>query len=249
MFAKMFAVRTGLAACLALGLGFFAAPAADAATVQLLSLKAIKTEDHHRDELHMEIRADNKPEIVLHRKMVKGETWILNRTINFNNLVRVRLLEHDQFWIFSDDDVLGTVLINKMPGLRQGFFSMDGAKYVLTYRVLGEAYTLRILDLKAVKTQEFTGDEIRMRVTADKDAPIVLNRVMKTGQVWHIHKDVDYDAKALVRLFDVDFDGDPADPLGTLFVGPAGAGVPVVRTHNFVMGTARYTLTYQLLKK
>lgn len=246
MYPTSFIARKALLPVLTLVLAV-AAPAASlsAATVELVSIQCVKTQESGGDTVRLEVKKDNKnPTRIFTRKMRRNETWNVNQKFDFTTILDVRLREKDP--IFNDD--LGRVQIkfNASAGTRTYNAKLGGGHYILTYRVTSKAtYALKLLSIKAVKTQEGT-DELRVKYKADAGSALAFaKRPMKTGQIWALNKEIPFNARAEARLTDQDLIWD--DNFGGISVTSAMVGG--VRVQPLNQGGARYEIRYQVVKK
>lgn len=239
--------RRGLLAAIAVAAGFIAAPgSASATTVELVSLRCIATEEGGTDQVRLKVGVDTKGSgLIFSRKMRKGDTWNLNIKRTFKTMLHVTLQEDDRF--FDDDLGYLGIKFNAAPGQRTFAFKRSGAHYVLTYNVAStSSYVLRILSIKAVKTQEGS-DDLSVRYKADGSGQLRLaERRIKTGQTWTLNLSVPFNTRAEVRLLDNDLIWD--DNFGGVAVTPASVS-SAPKTLRRAQNNAVYIITYQVVKK
>lgn len=110
-------------------------------------------------------------------------------------------------------------------------------------------FIVRVLSLRCIASHNLEGDEVRLKVRADDEMSPILNRIMTTGEIWHVHRAFEFRSEALVRLFGEGMVDDEEAALGQVRVGPGAAGNPIVRAHFIEAHSARYLLMYQIVRR
>ena len=129
------------------------------------SLKCHDTEDTFgSDECRLEIHADGRRSASLRRNLNDGQTWAVNRTVNFDSSAALKLWDEDSP---DPDDFLGQVNVSTRPGPHTGRFRRDGADYSLSYTVRDlpspsprrtpSHVTVELLDVVCHDTEDMTG--------------------------------------------------------------------------------------------
>lgn len=247
MLVSSFIARKGLLAAIAVAVGFVAAPApASATTVELVSLRCVSTEESGTDQIRLKVGVDTKGSgLIFSHKMKKGDVWNLGIKRTFKTMLHITLQEDDRF--FDDDLGYLGIKFNASPGTRTHTFKRSGAQYVLTYNVTStSSYALKIISIKAVKTQEGT-DDLSVRYKADGSGQLRLaEHRIKTGQTWNLNLSVPFNTKAEVRLLDNDLIWD--DNFGGVVATPASVS-SAPKTLRRAQNNAVYIITYQVVKK
>lgn len=243
-------IRRNLFTTLALVLGLVPA-SASAATVELMSLRAIKVQESDGDEIQLRLSADNGAETVLNRTMNTSQPWLISSTFSYSKSVRVRLLETDAGTAVT---ILGNTVLTTKAGIYEAPFTLEGAHYVLVYLVVPTApaptppsYVLQLKWLQAVKTQEGGGDEILFKFSSDGGKTNVLSRTMRTGNVWNINKDIPFVNKAPINIYDEDLAFD--DLLGGKTFTPKDFNIAYQTAVFQNSDGTRYILSYRVLRK
>ncbi|MDY6833777.1 MAG: hypothetical protein SVY53_03135 [Chloroflexota bacterium] len=112
------------------------AAVATAHEITLHELECFQTEDSGKDECRLDIITDGSHRPALRKDMGNGETWRLNRSFGFEQLVKVQLYDNDAGSWWDRHDFLGEVGINSRARTNAvAYFTEDGAKYRLSYTV------------------------------------------------------------------------------------------------------------------
>lgn len=108
---------------------------ADAATLRIISLECLSTEDNEIDEPLLKVTGDGQ-DSRYRRRMRAGDLWRINQRLFFRNALTVRLYDRDD-GPFDNDDYLGGITIGAAPtnGVRRVTFNLDGANYTLRFLV------------------------------------------------------------------------------------------------------------------
>jgi len=104
------------------------------ATLNLVRLLCLKTEDYGKDEAYLVV---NGKKFWGPFKMGVGQSSSINRSFDFTNFIEIKLFDSDGK--FDSDDYLGTINVTsalKDQGEQIGSFRRDGASYNLYYNVV-----------------------------------------------------------------------------------------------------------------
>ena len=112
------------------------ASSANAATLRLISLECVLTEDSEVDEIMLKVVESDGSYTRYKRNMRSGDLWRLNKRLLFSNRLVVALIDIDG-GPFDPDDRLGSFIVDTEPTdrVRSYTFNLDGANYRLRYRV------------------------------------------------------------------------------------------------------------------
>lgn len=113
-----------------------ASSSVNAATLRLISLECVLTEDSEVDEIVLKVIDTDGSNTRYNRNMRSGDLWRLNRRLLFTNRLVVALIDVDG-GPFDPNDRLGSFIVSNEPtnGVRSYTFNLDGANYRLRYRV------------------------------------------------------------------------------------------------------------------
>lgn len=230
-----------------LGLALVLAPAASAATIFIEKVVCIKAQESDGDELRLHLSLDGGRETTLSRTMKKGQTWVLNRKMEFKSSVRARLTEHDP--LSPDDNIDVAKFTNASNGSGGWVFRGNGAEYHVHFSVSNGTfgYLLRLHSLKAVRVQEGNGDDLFFVAQADKTpSKRVKLPLIFPGQTKALNHSIHFFQTATVTFREED-PLNPDDALGTLRVAANPTGRPV--TITFSRDGMTYVLTYEVIRK
>lgn len=185
----------------------FAPAAASAKSVELLSIRAIKTQEADGDELQLRLALDNKAPLVYSRNMKVGNVWVINAKHTFFGKMQLGLYEMDG----SAAQSLGTTLLSPTPGLHVLNFTTGGVSYRMEYKIHPDpapTYVLRLNWIHAKDLQETSwpdaGDELQLRITADGKTTTLNRKITKVLEVWNIHRDFLFTKNVTLKLFEQD---------------------------------------------
>lgn len=193
----------------ALILGVVLVPAAPAATVEFMSVRVVKTQETDGDEIRFSFSVDGKPDTTLPVKVMSkgGPPWLINRTVTYTKSVRVVMQEMDG----AAGELIGANVLKTVAGIYESPFTLGGAHYVLTYRVVPTpvpspppTYVLQINWVFAQRTQESGGDELLFKYRADTSKTTTLSRTMYNRKVWEVKLEIPFKDKAIIALHEED---------------------------------------------
>lgn len=201
----LFSHRTIFASLL---IAFALAPAvASAKTVELLSIRALKTQEADGDELQIRLALDNKAPVVYSRAMKTGNIWVLNTKHTFYGKMELGLYEMDG----TVSQSLGSTLLSPAPGLHVLNFTAGGVNYRMEYKIHPDpprTFVLRLNWLHAKQLQETSwpdkGDELQLRINADGKSSQLNRNITRTLEVWNLHKDIPFTKSVTLNLYEED---------------------------------------------